>query len=105
MDPSTSSAPGTSTAGGAQGVPPHALSDEDLVRELDQLHRTRADTLRHGSDSALATHEVRTEALEAEYVRRWPDRDVDPARTRAGRRAEHGAPAGTDTSPASEESP
>jgi hypothetical protein len=71
-----------------QGVPAAVLADEDLVRELEQLHRTRADTLRHGSDSALATHDARTDELEAEYVRRWPDREVDPARTRAGRRGE-----------------
>jgi hypothetical protein len=82
-----------------QGIPAVELADEDLVRELAQLHRTRADTLRHGSDAALTTHEARTDELEAEYVRRWPDREVDPARTRAGRRGEErGAPAGPEES-------
>jgi hypothetical protein len=34
----------------------------------------------------LAVHQARTEEFEAEYRRRWPDREVDPARTREGRR-------------------
>ncbi|HEX6886461.1 MAG TPA: DUF6158 family protein [Candidatus Nanopelagicales bacterium] len=73
------------------GIPAASLSDEDLLREMGQLHRTRHDAVRHGSDDALAVHEARTEEFEAEYRRRWPDREVDPARTREGRRGDDGA--------------
>jgi hypothetical protein len=64
------------------GVDPAALSDEDLIRELHSLHRTRLDTLRHGSDPALANHLRRTAELETEYLARHPGREVDPARLR-----------------------
>src|SRR5689334_12598259 len=37
-----------------EGVPGGQLDDADLLRELAELHRTRHDTLRHGSDRALA---------------------------------------------------
>lgn len=67
-------------------VPPTDLDDEDLLRELESLHTTRHETFRHGSDDALATHSERTTALEQEYLRRRPSREVDPARTREGRR-------------------
>jgi hypothetical protein len=68
------------------GVPPQDLGDEELTRELTQLYSTRDDTLRHGSDQALATHTRRTQELEAEYLRRFPDREVDPERLREGAR-------------------
>jgi hypothetical protein len=64
------------------GVPPGALSDDDLQRELASIHRTRNDTLRHGSDDALAEHDRRMAELEAEYLRRFPEREVDPSRLR-----------------------
>lgn len=64
------------------GVAPQELTDEDLLRELSSLHRTRHDTLRHGSDDALAEHDRRTAELEAEYLRRFPRREVDPNRLR-----------------------
>ncbi|HEY6597627.1 MAG TPA: DUF6158 family protein [Asanoa sp.] len=66
------------------GVDPAALADDDLIRELHSLHRTRLDTLRHGSDPALANHLRRTAELETEYLARHPGREVDPARLRAG---------------------
>lgn len=69
------------------GVPPQDLDDEELMTELRSLHDTRHDTLRHGSDDALSTHTRRTAELEAEYLRRWPQREVDPERTREGARA------------------
>ncbi|MGH8970056.1 MAG: DUF6158 family protein [Actinomycetes bacterium] len=62
------------------------LSDEDLMRELETLHATRHTTLRHGSDAALAVHTRRVEALEQEYLRRFPQREVDPHRQREGAR-------------------
>ena len=65
---------------------PDALSDEELVREIESLSRTRSDTLRHGSDSALAEHDRRTAELESEYLRRFPGREVDPQRLRSGAR-------------------
>lgn len=74
------------TGGGPFGVPPDQLSDGNLLRELDSLARTRQDTLRHGSDSALAEHDRRTAELEAEYLRRFPDREIDPERLRSGAR-------------------
>jgi hypothetical protein len=64
------------------GVDPHDLSDDDLFRELARLHDTRNGTLRHGSDSALATHTRRMTELESEYLRRFPQREIDPARLR-----------------------
>jgi hypothetical protein len=67
-------------------VPAENLSDDDLMREMDSLHQTRNSTLRHGSDSALAQHTRRTAELEAEYLRRFPQREVDPSRLREGAR-------------------
>jgi hypothetical protein len=66
------------------GVPAAELSDDDLSRELGHLHETRDDTFRHGSPQALEHHGTRTEELEAEFVRRFPDRAVDPRRLRPG---------------------
>ena len=70
----------------AAGVAALDLSDDDLLRELAELHRTRHDTLRHGSDDALEIHDERMTELEAEYLRRFPEREVDPERMRAGAR-------------------
>lgn len=64
------------------GVDPAELADEDLIREIHSLHRTRLDTLRHATDSALANHLRRTAELETEYLTRHPGREVDPGRLR-----------------------
>ncbi|MCO1599108.1 DUF6158 family protein [Micromonospora sp. RHAY321] len=64
------------------GVDPTELTDEDLIREMHSLHRTRLDTLRHAADSALANHLRRTAELETEYLARHPGREVDPSRLR-----------------------
>ncbi|WP_319463249.1 DUF6158 family protein [Micromonospora sp. RTP1Z1] len=64
------------------GVDPSELGDEDLIREMQSLHRTRLDTLRHAADSALANHLRRTAELETEYLARHPGREVDPGRLR-----------------------
>jgi hypothetical protein len=69
------------------GPAPAELSEADLLRELEQLHRTRNQTLRHGSDDALAAHSKRLAALEGEYLNRFPQREIDPERLRAGARA------------------
>ena len=66
------------------GVDPSELSDDDLIREMHSLHRTRLDTLRHGSDPALSNHLRRTAELETEYLARHPGREVDPHRLRDG---------------------
>jgi Family of unknown function (DUF6158) len=71
---------------GEVGIDPVELSDDDLLRELQSLHRTRLDTLRHGSDAALDTHLRRTAELETEYLARHPGREVDPQRLRDGDR-------------------
>ncbi len=68
------------------GVPPPALTDEALDRELEHLHETRHDTFLHGSEDALAFHTARTAELEGEYLRRNPDRVIDARRTRPGSR-------------------
>ncbi|HEY8451762.1 MAG: DUF6158 family protein [Micromonosporaceae bacterium] len=68
------------------GIPARELSDPDLLRELASVHRTRHTTLRHGSDHALAHHDQRMAELEAEYLRRFPEREVDPERLAAGAR-------------------
>lgn len=64
------------------GVPPRELPEVDLMRELEHLHATRHEALRHAPDDALATHSRRTRELEAEYVRRFPRREIDPHRLR-----------------------
>lgn len=64
------------------GVHPGQLTDSDLLRELASLHSTRHDTLRHGSAAALDHHNRRTAELEWEYLRRFPEREVDPGRLR-----------------------
>ncbi|MBO4162899.1 MULTISPECIES: DUF6158 family protein [Micromonospora] len=70
------------TDGELIGVDPAELGDDDLIRELQSLHRTRLDTLRHAADSALANHLRRTAELETEYLARHPGREVDPHRLR-----------------------
>jgi hypothetical protein len=69
-----------------RGVPPSELSELDLRRELEHVHETRHATFLHGSHEALDAHSWRTVELEAEYLRRFPEREVDPARLRAGAR-------------------
>ena len=64
------------------------LAEADLIRELEHVHRTRHDTFLHGSPHALHEHNNRTGALESEYLRRHPEREVDPARTRSGARGD-----------------
>jgi hypothetical protein len=64
------------------GIDPSTLDVEDLLRELRSLHDTRHETLRHGSDDALENHNRRMLELEKEYLRRFPQREVDPARLR-----------------------
>ena len=64
------------------GVPPRELTTDDLIRELISLHESRVDTLRFGSDAALANSDRRTAELEREYLSRFPEREVDPARLR-----------------------
>jgi hypothetical protein len=70
------------------GVSPQDLAEADLIRELAHLHRTRHDTFLHGSPDALREHSIRGAELEREYLRRHPERDVDPARTRTGARGD-----------------
>jgi hypothetical protein len=69
-----------------QGVPPSELSEVDLRRELQHVHETRHETFLHGSHDALDSHTRRTAELEAEYLRRFPEREVDPERLRSGAR-------------------
>jgi len=68
------------------GIHPAALPDGDLFRELRHIYQTRLETLRHGSAHALATHSSRMQALEHEYLRRFPHREIKPERLRAGAR-------------------
>jgi hypothetical protein len=82
------------------GVPAAELSDPDLLRELGDLHRTRTTTLRHGSDQALARHTERSAELEGDYLRRFPDREVDPERLRSGARQRSALPRPVEESPA-----
>ena len=70
--------------------PTESLAEDDLLRELAHLHETRFETLRHGSDDALAAHTARTRELEDEYLRRHPEREVDPQRLRSGARERSG---------------
>lgn len=88
-------------AGGpATGVPASQLPLPDLLRELASIHRTRHEAVRHGSDHALYHHNARMAELEDEYLRRFPEREVDPYRLAAGARERarrHGQPAGVRT--------
>lgn len=68
------------------GVDPDRLDDQQLMKELETIHRTRHDTLLHGSNDALRAHNDRMAKLEGEYLRRNPDRFVAPSRTRDGAR-------------------
>ena len=68
------------------GIDPAELSSDDLFRELSSLHATRYETLRHGPDDALEHHTRRLTELEAEYLRRYPQREIDPGRVRSVRR-------------------
>ena len=62
------------------------LDDASLLQELESLHGTRNTTLRHAPADALTAHTRRTTELEDEYVRRFPEREVDAGRTREGAR-------------------
>jgi uncharacterized protein DUF6158 len=68
------------------GVPAGELSEEDLLRELAQVHETRHETFLHGSADALLHHTGRSAELEDEYLRRHPEREIDPERLRSGAR-------------------
>jgi Family of unknown function (DUF6158) len=68
------------------GIPATELSEDDLLRELEQLHRTRHETFLHAPTPALQHHSERTAELELEYLRRHPERDIDPSRLRDGAR-------------------
>ena len=63
-------------------VPASALTDGELMQQLQSLHRTRNETLRHGSEQALDHHNDRLTEMETEYLRRFPEREVDPSRLR-----------------------
>ncbi|MEV0126490.1 DUF6158 family protein [Streptomyces sp. NPDC050703] len=73
------------------GVEPDQLDDQQLIKELEAIHRTRHTTLLHGSDDALRTHNERMAELEGEYLRRHPRRSVAAGRTREGARERGGA--------------
>ncbi|MFJ4466086.1 DUF6158 family protein [Streptomyces sp. NPDC089424] len=68
------------------GVDPDRLDDQQLMKELETIHRTRHDTLLYGSNDALRVHNDRMAQLEGEYLRRNPRRFVAPGRTRDGAR-------------------
>ncbi|MPZ26258.1 MAG: hypothetical protein GEV12_07330 [Micromonosporaceae bacterium] len=62
------------------GVAASELSDQDLLRELASVHRTRHEALRHRPAAAFGHHDRRSRELEAEYLRRFPRREV-PSRS------------------------
>ncbi|GAA2728646.1 hypothetical protein GCM10010360_05150 [Streptomyces nogalater] len=68
------------------GVDPSRLDDQQLMKELETIHRTRHDTLLYGSNDALRAHNERMAQLEGEYLRRNPRRLVSAGRTREGAR-------------------
>ncbi|MEU9517904.1 MULTISPECIES: DUF6158 family protein [unclassified Streptomyces] len=68
------------------GVDPGRLDDQQLMKELETIHRTRHDTLLYGSNDALRAHNDRMAGLEGEWLRRNPRRPVAPGRTREGAR-------------------
>jgi hypothetical protein len=68
------------------GVDASRLDDQQLMKELETIHRTRHDALLHGSNDALRAHNERMAQLEGEYLRRNPRRPVAAGRTREGAR-------------------
>jgi hypothetical protein len=68
------------------GVDPSTLDDQQLMKELETIHRTRHDALLYGSNDALRAHNERMAKLEGEYLRRNPRRRVSAGRTREGAR-------------------
>ncbi|MEU5361959.1 DUF6158 family protein [Streptomyces sp. NPDC005925] len=68
------------------GVDPGRLDEQQLMKELETIHRTRHDTLLYGSNDALRAHNDRMARLEGEYLRRHPERPVAAGRTREGAR-------------------
>lgn len=54
------------------------LSEEELLRQLEHLHSTRHEMFLHASTQAMVAHSERQHLLEDEYLRRHPDRDIDP---------------------------
>jgi hypothetical protein len=77
------------------GVDPSRLDEQQLMKELETIHRTRHDTLLYGSNGALRAHNERMAQLEGEYLRRHPERPVAAGRTRDGARERTGG--GTST--------
>ncbi|MER6463734.1 DUF6158 family protein [Streptomyces sp. NPDC048409] len=77
------------------GVDPSRLDDQQLMKELETIHRTRHDTLLYGSNDALRAHNERMAQLEGEYLRRNPRRIVAAGRTREGARERGCAEAAT----------
>ncbi|MFF3499391.1 DUF6158 family protein [Streptomyces sp. NPDC003247] len=78
------------------GVDPDRLDDQQLMKELETIHRTRHDTLLYGSNDALRAHNDRMAQLEGEYLRRNPRRSVAASRTREGARERDAADAPAD---------
>ncbi|MGA8112984.1 MAG: DUF6158 family protein [Actinocatenispora sp.] len=68
------------------GIDPTTLNVEDVLRELESLYQTRLDAMRFGADHAWHEHTHRMDELEREYLRRFPEREIDPARLRGGDR-------------------
>jgi hypothetical protein len=66
------------------GIAASELSDDDLLRELASVHRTRHQALRHRPTAALGHHDRRSHELEAEYLRRFPGRELPGPAGRAG---------------------
>jgi len=67
-----------------EGIAGVDLDDADLLLELESLHRSRHEALLHAPTQALLRHSERTAELEMEYLRRHPERDIDPGRLRSG---------------------
>ncbi|MFE1248522.1 DUF6158 family protein [Streptomyces sp. NPDC058735] len=81
------------------GVDPDRLDDQQLMKELETIHRTRHDTLLYGSNDALRAHNERMAQLEGEYLRRNPHRTVAAGRTREGARERGSGQSVTPTTP------
>ncbi|CAM5721190.1 putative protein OS=Streptomyces fumanus OX=67302 GN=GCM10018772_59080 PE=4 SV=1 [Streptomyces fumanus] len=77
------------------GVDPARLDDQQLMKELENIHRTRHDTLLYGSNDALRAHNERMAQLEGEWLRRNPRRPVAAGRTREGARERTGGETAT----------
>lgn len=59
------------------GIPAAELSDDELSADLSRVHEKRHDMFLQGAADQFRNNVLRSAELEAEYLRRFPERVVD----------------------------